>query len=274
MSDFEPPRQEGFVQATKDLLLSPVVGEELCEVRTAGDLAADVHHSSSLFGSRAAGDAMAGLGRTAPVKLVGDALAPLSLAASAGEMYHGLAHGQWGETLHGGAGAFAAGIGSVGAAGDAASWLGTALHGTSIGARLAGTGESLVTSVGTKSLLGPAGALVGSGLAGWDIGNEFNAITRERGDYGQNSDGTNRSFSDKAGDDGWAVHEAVARYLGGERYGGVADALGHVAGGATVLGESMLGTVAAAPTVVGHELAAAGAAINHGAARLFDWICK
>lgn len=126
------------------------------------------------------------------------------------------------------------------------------------GATTAAEGAAATTATGAAVGGGSVAAgVIGAGAAGYGYGNMFNDFTKRFGLAGKNDDGTNRSFSDKAGDDGVAVHDAVSHFFGGENPGTASDIAGHVAGIGTVLGESVLGTGAAvlsAPFVIGETL--------------------
>ncbi|MCE9575249.1 MAG: hypothetical protein K8W52_19015 [Deltaproteobacteria bacterium] len=155
--------------------------------------------------------------------------------------------------------------GGLGAMGTIANMLGIstgvelgALSTVTAGATTATGGAAATTGLGAA--IGGAstvGAVAGAGAAGYGYGNMFNTFTKNYGLAGQNSDGSNRTFSDMAGDHGVAAHDAVAHFFGGDNPGTASDIAGHVAGIGTVLGESVLGTAGAvlsSPFVIGEAL--------------------
>jgi hypothetical protein len=159
----------------------------------------------------------------------------------------------------------AIGAGGLGAMGTIANMLGIStgielggLSTITAGATTAAGGAAATTATGAA--IGGAstvGAVAGAGAAGYGYGNLFNTFTKNYGLAGQNGDGTNRTFSDMAGDHGIAAHDAVAHFFGGENPGTASDIAGHVAGIGTVLGESVLGTAGAvlsSPFVIGEAL--------------------
>jgi hypothetical protein len=274
MPDQEHKRPD-IGESVSNLANNSAVDEAVTEFRAAGDRAEALGVKAPWFGDGDAGSAMAELGQSGPVKVATDLMAPLALGGGIHEFGEGIEHGNIAQAGIGMADVVGGAVGTTGAVGDAASWIGNTslLSGKAVGNGLQTAGKALSDSVGWESVLGKAGGVAGvvaSAKAGWDAGNEFNAITKESGEYGKNSDGTNRSFSDKAGDDGWGVHNAVAHFLGGDDYGEASNVAGHVAGGATVLGESLVGTARAIPTVLEKDARDIGQAVVASGAEVGD----
>jgi hypothetical protein len=151
--------------------------------------------------------------------------------------------------------------GAIGALGPISNMLGITT-GIEIGglSTIAGAGGTAAATTATGAAIGGAttvAGVAGAGAAGWGYGNLFNTFVQNYGLAGQGDDGKNRTLSDRAGDDGWAAHEAVSHFFGGENPGTASDIAGHVAGIGTVLGESVLGTaaaVASSPFVIGEAI--------------------
>jgi hypothetical protein len=271
----EQEQRPGFVESVGNLATSPVGGEALSELRAAGDRAEAKNQIAPWFGDQEVGDEMAHLGQSGPVKAATDIMSPFALAGGMHDLSDDMEHGRWGKALTVDTSDVVGGsLGSVTAAGDAMSWLGNTslLSGRALGSGLSKAGTALTDAAGMGPLgwAGAGAGVVASAKAGWDTGNEFNAITRESGRFGQNSDGSNRSFSEKAGEDGFEVRRDSTDWLQRHHLGAVANGLGNVAGGATVLGESLIGTAAAAPIVVGKEICDVGNAVEKWGAGVGD----